>query len=50
MNGYQKDMCDDEIGLYAPNIVIIIGPKRNTIGSAYLITQRGIFALDSYNF
>jgi hypothetical protein len=36
MNGYQKVMCYDEIGLCAPNLIFIKDSKVNTIGTIHV--------------
>ena len=35
-NRYQKDMCLEEIGLHAQNIVVILGSIVNMIEGTYL--------------
>ena len=45
-NGYQKDVCVIEIGLFVQNMITIVGSKANMIGENYdhLMSMR-IFAL-----
>jgi hypothetical protein len=37
---YQKDTCNNEIGLCAQNIDTVVGSKVSTIGRACVIIQR----------